>query len=275
MGDRRGEATVRTQIAHILLAVGDCYEALSEGMAAMTLADSANDASAMVEVLRVVGHSYLAVSQFDCATAFCERGIETSRRIGDAISEGALLDTLGCVYGTMAYGATAAGDDKQARILNLRAIDASRQAMTIASAYGHRANEGTANTNVAEGLVQDGRPEGGLALMESCAAYRPDPGSGASHHLDTWGSICLALGRLDEAIDRFERANASRSLAEDLQRSNEQLSRRADDLMHESLHEALTDLGTRRLMERLLDAGMSRYAIAIIDVDYVKAVNDG
>jgi diguanylate cyclase (GGDEF)-like protein len=171
-----------------------------------------------------------------------------------------------------------------------------------------------------------------------------DVPSVASHHFDTHGRICMALGRHDEAVALFTAAYESarttslamfasedladacertgdlaaalkhhrrfhalfrqvtseaaqrsarvaavrletqhahdnavrhRTMAEDLRRSNEQLTRRADDLLQLSLQDPLTSLGNRRSMEALIEDGGSGHAIVMIDVDRFKAINDG
>ena len=87
-------------------------------------------------------------------------------------------------------------------------------------------------------------------------------------------SASVAAVRL-ETQHAHEAAVRHRTMAEDLQRSNEQLARRADDLLQLSLHDPLTGLANRRLMERLLEDGMSGRAIVMIDVDRFKTINDG
>lgn len=75
-----------------------------------------------------------------------------------------------------------------------------------------------------------------------------------------------------------QRARASalehRTLAEDLQRSNDRLTRRADDLFQLSLEDPLTGLANRRAMERLLAGDEPMFGIVMIDVDRFKVIND-
>ncbi len=87
-------------------------------------------------------------------------------------------------------------------------------------------------------------------------------------------SARVAAVRLETQHAR-DSAVRHRTMAEDLQRSNEQLARRADDLLQLSLHDPLTGLGNRRLMETLVEDGGSGHAIVMIDVDRFKAINDG
>lgn len=87
-------------------------------------------------------------------------------------------------------------------------------------------------------------------------------------------SARVATVRL-ETQHAHDNAVRHRTMAEDLQRSNEQLTRRADDLLQLSLHDPLTGLGNRRLMETLVEDGGSGHAVVMIDVDRFKAINDG
>ena len=87
-------------------------------------------------------------------------------------------------------------------------------------------------------------------------------------------SARVAAVRL-ETQHAHDNAVKHRTMAEDLQRSNEQLARRADDLLQLSLHDPLTGLGNRRLMETLVDEGGSGHALVMIDVDRFKSINDG
>jgi len=70
-------------------------------------------------------------------------------------------------------------------------------------------------------------------------------------------------------------AIAERGRAEELAVSNDRLSRRADDLMQLSLEDPLTGLANRRMMDKLLEADARGFAVAMLDVDHFKRVNDG
>ena len=87
-------------------------------------------------------------------------------------------------------------------------------------------------------------------------------------------SASVASVRLETQHAR-DSAVRHRTMAEDLQRSNDQLARRADDLLQLSLHDPLTGLGNRRSMERLLEQDAGSRAIVMIDVDRFKTINDG
>ncbi len=66
-----------------------------------------------------------------------------------------------------------------------------------------------------------------------------------------------------------------RAIAAGLQISNEQLNRRADDLLRLSHSDPLTGLANRRLMDELNERDPSGFGIVMIDVDHFKAINDG
>ena len=77
----------------------------------------------------------------------------------------------------------------------------------IAREHGHRRNEACALANYAEALGAAGFPDKALSLLET---WQIDPARDAAytitHHLDTRGGICLALGRFDEAASLFSQA---------------------------------------------------------------------
>lgn len=349
LGDAGAEAALRSQVARILLAVGDTGGAISEAFGAMEQAQRITDRTAqlpaLVECFRALAYVFLNLEQYEKAVAFCERGGELARLLGDVLSEGVLLDCSGCAYGSMASQASVTHDHERAAALLERSIANSRHAMMLARSAGHRRYEATALANAAEGLVQSGRPKDAMALM----THWPLDESSTSqtllcHRLDTEGTICMALGRTAEAIELFgeamrvasrpnlalaacehladacerdgdfptaithhkqlhaiykrvaseaaqrsasfaavyletretlARLQENQALATDLQLSNEQLNRRADDLLQLARYDPLTGLANRRLMDELLEQEPLEYGIVMIDVDHFKAINDG
>lgn len=86
-------------------------------------------------------------------------------------------------------------------------------------------------------------------------------------------SAGIAAIRL-ETVQAKAYALQERIRAEELHHSNLELSLRAEQLLQQSLEDPLTGLANRRFMDRLLDADVHGYAIALIDVDHFKRVND-
>ena len=347
-GDVVAQIDLRIEVARILKAVGNSEDALREGLAALEEAEALEAQTLrlqrVAEAIHVLGAVYINVGQFERSIAFCERAAESARVIGDVVLEGSLLDLIGCSYGTMAHRATTNGEPARAAELLEQALHHSRQGMLLARQGGSRRNEATALANLAESLVHAGRPEEALTLMETWSSEPVDDiPHVAAHHLDTHGTICMALGRYDEAVALFDealrkssvsnmalvacehlaeaceragdlraaltyfkrfhalfkqvtsdaaqrsasvaavhletqqaQANADRqrTIAEGLLRSNENLMRRADDLMRLSDHDPLTGLANRRQMERLLDERVGDCGIVMIDVDHFKTIND-
>jgi diguanylate cyclase (GGDEF)-like protein len=90
-----------------------------------------------------------------------------------------------------------------------RATDLSREAMLVARRNGHRRFEATALANLAEGLAALGQEEEGLRLLESWQTDRElDTAYTITHHLDTRGTICVSLGRYEDAARFFSEALA-------------------------------------------------------------------
>ncbi len=86
-------------------------------------------------------------------------------------------------------------------------------------------------------------------------------------------SARVAAVRLQTA-QANERASQEHARAQDLLLSNEQLSRRSEILMRQSLEDPLTGLPNRRMMDSLLDTDPLGYGLLLIDVDHFKHVND-
>ena len=329
-GNPAAEARARSELARVLLATGEIDEGLRESLTALELAEASDDLNAYVTALTAAANVYLTLQQFDLAVQLCERAAETARLLGDEIANGALQDTVACALIGVAEAARADGDEAGAVRTALAAAERSQAAMEIARAHGHRRNEATALANLAEELAIAGQPERALALLET---WRLDPARDAAymitHHLDTRGGICVALGRYDEAIRLFSQAldvaesksaammfcehlagayekngdfpaalvaykrfhllycqvaseaaqrnarvAAVRMETEQAKARAEQERLRADGLLRMSLEDPLTGLANRRrLDEELGDRGRS-CAVALIDVDHFKRVND-
>jgi diguanylate cyclase (GGDEF)-like protein len=77
-----------------------------------------------------------------------------------------------------------------------------------------------------------------------------------------------------ETAQAQARAEQERARAEALTSTNVELSRQTEDLLQQSREDPLTGLANRRAMERLLEAGLGDRAIAMLDVDHFKRVND-
>jgi diguanylate cyclase (GGDEF)-like protein len=119
------------------------------------------------------------------------------------------MDTTACVYVGQGDAARERGDQSTATGLYTRAAELSRQAMLIAQGNGNRRFEATALANLAEELAALGREEEGLRLLESWTIDPElDTAYTITHHLDTRGRICLALGRYDQAAQCFTEALA-------------------------------------------------------------------
>jgi diguanylate cyclase len=209
LGDPGGEAGVRATVARVLILTGDMDEALQEALAALEMADVAGDLQARLAALTAVGIVHLSLHQHDLSMEYCERAAETARLLDDEAMHGSLMDTIGCVYLSMAYAARAAGDEPTALACAADAAERCGQGMDTARAVGHRYFEATALGNLAEALAFGGHPEEALRLLENFAVdpVRDGP-STITQHLDTQGCICLALHDYEQAVALFERALA-------------------------------------------------------------------
>ncbi len=87
-------------------------------------------------------------------------------------------------------------------------------------------------------------------------------------------SASVAAIRL-ETVEAKAEAVEQRGRAERLEASNDQLARRADDLLQMSLEDPLTGLANRRMMDKLIAADSQGFAVAMIDADHFKRINDG
>ena len=151
------------------------------------------------------------------------------------------------------------GRHAEAVALFQSAYDAARTTSLAMSACEHLADACERTGDLAAALKHHRRFHALFRQVTSEAAQR---------------SARVAAVRL-ETQHAHDSAVRHRTMAEDLQRSNDQLARRADDLLQQSLHDPLTGLGNRRLMEALVDEGGGGQAIVMIDVDRFKGINDG
>ena len=208
-GDLATEARARSGVARILLVAGETEDAVQESHLALDAADASGDLSARMNALTTIGVVCLSVENFDLSLAYCERAAETARMIGDEVAGGALMDTMACAYLGHADAVRAAGDEARAVEMYRSAAELSRKAMLVARRHGHRRFEATALANLAEGLAAVGQELEALRLLES---WQPDPEFDTAytitHHLDTRGGICLALGRYSQAAELFAEALA-------------------------------------------------------------------
>ncbi len=78
-----------------------------------------------------------------------------------------------------------------------------------------------------------------------------------------------------QTVEAQAQAVEQRDRAERLAASNDQLARRADDLARISLEDPLTGLANRRMMDKLIAADSQGFAVAMVDADHFKRINDG
>ncbi|MET0494726.1 MAG: GGDEF domain-containing protein [Actinoplanes sp.] len=338
LDDPAQESMTRTIIARVLILTGDLAAALDEGHTALVMADMSGELRPRMAALTAVGVVHFSLGQYPVAMEYCELAAETARLLGDVVAHGAVIDTIACIYFAMAEAARSAGDEAGALAYNDSVIDGARTAMETARSAGHRYYEANALGNLAEAIAFAGRPAEAIAVLES---FRLDPALDAvstmAQHLDTRGTICMALERYDQAAALFAQAlelsppnNAAmgycehlsaayesigdlraaldyhkrfhhlytlvaseaaqrsagvaairmeteraKEQAEQLGTSNLELTLLAENLRRQSLEDPLTGLANRRFLDRLLETGEQKYAIAMIDVDHFKRVNDG
>jgi diguanylate cyclase (GGDEF)-like protein len=345
LDDAAQESMTRSIIARVLILTGDLAEALDEGLTALEMADLSGELRPRMAALTAIGIVHFSLGQSATAMEYCELAAETARLLGDVVAQGAVIDTIACVYFAMAEAARDAGDETGAIEYNAYVIDCAREAMEIARSAGHRYYEANALGNLAEAIAFAGRPAEAIRELES---FQLDPALDAvstmAQHLDTRGSICMALERYEQAAGLFaqalelspannaamiycehlsgacerngdlraaldyhkrfhtlftlvaseaaqrsagiaairmetarakEQALQERVRAEELGNSNLELTLLAENLRQQSLEDPLTGLANRRFLDRLLDAAGQKYAIAMIDVDHFKRVNDG
>ena len=209
------QATARALLSRCLLSAGDAQEALEHALAAVHLVDAADPAEADALLRpRLVAETALGVVQLslqdlDSALALCRRAVECARALGDQVALGASIDTVACVHAAIAARERAQGHSTLAERWEREAIRCSAQAVRIAREQGHHDYEATALNNLAESMAVVGEAAQALALLEEWAHRNPNPRPVVrSHHLDTRGSICLALNRPVEARGWFEQALA-------------------------------------------------------------------
>lgn len=213
LGDAGLEASVRALLSRCLLSAGDSQDALDNALAAVRLVESADpaEAAALLRARLVaetaLGVVYLSLQDLESALNLCKRAVECARELDDQVALGAAIDTVACVQAAIAARERAAGHQALAERWEREAIRCSAEAARIARAQGHREYEATALNNLAESMAMVGEATQALALLEEWALRHPSSLPRVKcHHLDTRGSICLALGRPTEARSWFEQA---------------------------------------------------------------------
>ncbi len=213
LADSGLEASIRALLSRCLLGAGDSQGALDQALAAVRLVEADNPAEAgpllkpRQAAETTLGVVYLALQDLESAQECCQRGVECARALGDQVALGAAIDTLACVYGAFAARERAQGHSALADEWDRKGIRCSAEAVRIASAEGHREYEATALNNQCEALALVGDAAQALDLLDEWAQRNPSPLPHVqAHHLDTRGSIWLALGHPTEARNWFEQA---------------------------------------------------------------------
>jgi len=342
LGDGAGEASARALAARCLLSAGDTTAALDQALAAHQAVRAALPGQAsrpLLTALTATGVVYLRLGQLETALDFCQQALDCAIKLGDHIAQGAATDTVACVHGARAARARDQGRAEEAEALEREAMRCSAEAVRIAREQGHLEYEATALNNLAESMSLVGEAEAGLALLEEWSrrvlGLRELPRV-QRHHLDTRGTICLALGQPQQARELFELAlthadssetellvvehlslaceacgddraalahhrrfhalhvqvtaeaaqrsaqvaavrlqtERARERVEALVRDYAQLQQHAETLLRQSTEDPLTGLANRRRLDELLEADHQGYAVAMIDVDHFKFVND-
>ena len=147
-------------------------------------------------------------------------------------------------------------------------------------------------------LMQLGRPAEARLLFEQALALESRSESAAKHY-EHLAHACEAMGDVGAALAHYKKfhelyvqaaaeaaqrsarvATVQRKTAEaharadGLARRNALVRRRADDPKRQSLEDALTGLANRRRTDQLLVVRPTYYAVALLDVDHFKHVND-
>jgi len=138
------------------------------------------------------------------------------------------------------------------------AVDLFRRALAIAESKSFAMQ---LNAHLADALERSGDFGAALGYFKRFHALHVQATSDAAQR-----SARVAAAKMETA--------AALARTEELSRTNEQLNRRANDLMRMSLEDPLTGLPNRRALEKALGAGEQAWALALIDIDHFKDVND-
>jgi diguanylate cyclase (GGDEF)-like protein len=126
----------------------------------------------------------------------------------------------------------------------------------------------TACRALAEGYERTGQLQAALDLQKRLLALVSQQSSEAARRAASVAAVRL------ETAQALAEARQFKQQTSDLQLSNEQLSRRAEDFQHQALEDALTGMPNRRRLDELLGSSRPMLSILMIDVDHFKRVND-
>jgi diguanylate cyclase len=265
LGDVVAHGALIDTIACVYFAMAQAARSAGDEVGARENCASATDrAREAMEIARSAGHRYYeanALGNLAVALAFAGRpGVALVELVSfrvdpalDAVSTIAQhLDTRGFIYMALARYDEAAALFAQALEMSPRNNAAIGYCEHLSEAY-ERSGDLRAALDYHKRFH---------ALFTSIASEAAQRSAGVA-------AIRLETSRAKEnALQEGVRA-------EKLYNSNLELTRLAENLRQQSLEDPLTGLANRRVLDRLLDADEQNYAIALIDVDHFKRVNDG
>jgi len=223
------------------------------------------------------------------AVTYARRAVAQAESLGDAYRLAAVTCNLGEALGL-------SGD-----------IDTALLTLTEAESTGNRrgfvALAVHARTIIGDMLVRAGRSEAAVEHLCATLALMPvgETTAGRSHVHAALHRALKGLGRFEEslahceaalAIERRRTTEQTRTLAalavsrsdvqmaqlehEHARLQNVQLEHRARELEAHALHDPLTGLGNRRLLDRVVQAlaANAPVSMAILDIDHFKQIND-
>jgi DNA-binding SARP family transcriptional activator/predicted negative regulator of RcsB-dependent stress response len=146
---------------------GDRDRALALAQEALTLAETADDATALMQALNVLGMLARAETDLVGARQHLQRSLALAESVGDVARQTAVLNNLALVE-------TAAGhtDDAHAYL---------RQALVLCQTFGDRHREAALHNNLADLYRQTGQRDEAMASLKTAVAIYADIGDQQSH----------------------------------------------------------------------------------------------
>lgn len=313
--------------ATLFLDLGFSDEAFDLANRAVTLAENADDATALAFALNTKGLVLVLCREVALGIELIERSVAMAQGNGTVAAEAYYLLNLGFAFSKRAEAADVLLDRERARMDRMKAVELSARAVEKAELSGDFWTMRVALCNSAEFLGVEGQYDAALGCLERACALPHDPGpsltilrlyvhgdvlmrmgDGAEAELVLLQAMALAdasgqldhqvnaarklaeilevNGKVHEALATFKRFHAlhvrqtgehTSRLAriEEIRLETTRLRSHAALLASQAMADPLTGIANRRSFDQNLErlAG-SPFAVAIVDLDHFKAVND-
>ncbi len=210
LGERGGEIRARALYAWLLAERAESETALDVTLQTLEIATHTDDLLAQSYALNVTGIVYWLIKQPDKALAYLEEAVDITRRLGDDIHQGRWLTNLAGAQSQIGIQAQESGNEEAMTAWMRLSVATAARGLALSQKAGDVWNERIILCNIAEIYCHLGDyPEAQRYLAAHDSATGTLGARAASQYRFTEGLVLAGLGRLDEAIARFQESLAT------------------------------------------------------------------